>query len=244
MEKPLPFVDGMIETFELMVDSVPQLLGGAVVTLELVGLALLVGMVLAVPLALMRTARSPLLWMPVYGYIFYFRGTPLLVQIFLTYYGLGQFESVRESFIWPIFREAYWCAIIAFSLNTAAYTAEIFRGAIQAVPPGEVEAARAVGMSRSLQLRRIVLPRAFRLALPAYSNEVILMLKGSALASTITLLDITGVARTIVSNTFAPYEIYITAGLIYLIMTFAITRVFHFLERRLNPHLRPRPDMA
>ena len=244
MEKPLPFVDGMIETFELMVDSVPQLLGGAVLTLELVGLALLVGMVLAVPLALMRTARSPLLWMPVYGYIFYFRGTPLLVQIFLTYYGLGQFESVRESFIWPIFREAYWCAIIAFSLNTAAYTAEIFRGAIQAVPPGEVEAARAVGMSRSLQLRRIVLPRAFRLALPAYSNEVILMLKGSALASTITLLDITGVARTIVSNTFAPYEIYITAGLIYLIMTFAITRVFHFLERRLNPHLRPRPDMA
>ena len=244
MEKPLPFFDGMAETFELMVDSVPQLLGGAVVTLELVGLALLVGMVLAVPLALMRTARSPLLWMPVYGYIFYFRGTPLLVQIFLTYYGLGQFESVRESFIWPIFREAYWCAIIAFSLNTAAYTAEIFRGAIQAVPPGEVEAARAVGMSRSLQLRRIVLPRAFRLALPAYSNEVILMLKGSALASTITLLDITGVARTIVSNTFAPYEIYITAGLIYLIMTFAITRVFHFLERRLNPHLRPRPDMA
>ncbi len=244
MEKPLPFVDGMIETFELMVDSVPQLLGGAVLTLELVGLALLVGMVLAVPLALMRTARSPLLWMPVYGYIFYFRGTPLLVQIFLTYYGLGQFESVRESFIWPIFREAYWCAIIAFSLNTAAYTAEIFRGAIQAVPSGEVEAARAVGMSRSLQLRRIVLPRAFRLALTAYSNEVILMLKGSALASTITLLDITGVARTIVSNTFAPYEIYITAGLIYLIMTFAITRVFHFLERRLNPHLRPRPDMA
>ncbi len=244
MEKPLPFFDGMAETFELMVDSVPQLLGGAVVTLELVGLALLVGMVLAVPLALMRTARSPLLWMPVYGYIFYFRGTPLLVQIFLTYYGLGQFESIRESFIWPIFREAYWCAIIAFSLNTAAYTAEIFRGAIQAVPSGEVEAARAVGMSRSLQLRRIVLPRAFRLALPAYSNEVILMLKGSALASTITLLDITGVARTIVSNTFAPYEIYITAGLIYLIMTFAITRVFHFLEKRLNPHLRPRPDMA
>lgn len=238
------FIDGTFETLELMVDSVPQLLEGAVLTLELVFLALLIGIVIAVPLALMRTARSPLLWMPVYGYIFYFRGTPLLVQIFLTYYGMGQFEAIRESFIWPIFREAYWCAIIAFSLNTAAYTAEIFRGAIQAVPSGEVEAARAVGMSRTLQLRRIILPRAFRLALPAYSNEVILMLKGSALASTITLLDITGVARTIVSNTFAPYEIYITAGLIYLLMTFVITRVFLYLEKRLNPHLRPRSDTA
>jgi len=238
------FIDGLVETFGLMADSVPQLLEGAVLTLELVTLALLVGMVLAVPLALMRTARSKLLWMPVYGYIFYFRGTPLLVQIFLTYYGMGQFEAVRESFIWPIFREAYWCAIIAFSLNTAAYTAEIFRGAIQAVPHGEVEAARAVGMSRVLQLRRIILPRAFRLALPAYSNEVILMLKGSALASTITLLDITGVARTIVSNTFAPYEIYITAGLIYLLITFVVTRGFNYAEKRLNPHLRPRTGSA
>jgi len=137
MAEPLQsFADGMVATFELMADSVPQLLEGAVMTLELVSLALLIGMVLAVPLALMRTARSPLLWVPVYGYIFYFRGTPLLVQIFLIYYGTGQFEVIRESFIWPIFREAYWCAIIAFSLNTAAYTAEIFRGAIQAVPAG------------------------------------------------------------------------------------------------------------
>jgi polar amino acid transport system permease protein len=232
------------EVFELVADAVPDLMEGAVLTFELVTLSLLIGLVLALPLALMRTSKSRLLWMPAYGYIFYFRGTPLLVQIFLTYYGLGQLEAVRESFLWPIFREAYWCAIIAFSLNTAAYTAEIFRGAIQAVPVGEIEAARAVGMSRGLQLRRIVLPSALRLALPAYSNEVILMLKGSALASTITLLDITGVARVIVSNTFAPYEIYITAGALYLTLTYFITRLFKHAEWRLSPHLRPPPETA
>jgi putative lysine/arginine/ornithine/histidine/octopine transport system permease protein len=226
------------EALQLMWDSLPNLLEGAVVTLELVFVALAIGFVLAVPVALMRTARSPLLWAPAYGYIFYFRGTPLLVQIYLTYYGLGQFEAVRESIFWPIFREAYWCAIIAFSLNTAAYTAEIFRGAIQAVPHGEIEAARAVGMSRFLQYRRIILPSAFRLALPAYSNEVILMLKGSALASTITLLDLTGAARVIVSRTFAPYEIFITAAIFYLLITYVVTRGFVWAERRLNPQLK------
>jgi putative lysine/arginine/ornithine/histidine/octopine transport system permease protein len=226
------------ETIELISDSLPKMLDGMFVTLELVVLGLVIGFVLAVPVALMRTSKNPLLWGPAYGYIFYFRGTPLLVQIYLTYYGLGQFEAVRESFLWPVFREAYWCAIIAFSLNTAAYTAEIFRGAIQAVPHGEVEAARAVGMSKVLQYRRIILPSAFRLALPAYSNEVILMLKASALASTITLLDLTGVARVIVSRTFAPYEIFVTAAIFYLLITWVITRGFNWAERRLNPQLR------
>ncbi len=227
--------------FDLMVTSIPRLLEGAVVTLQLVSLSLILGMMLALPLALCRVSRHPAVWMPVYGYIFYFRGTPLLVQIFLTYYGLGQFEAVRESFLWPVLREAYWCAIIAFTLNTAAYTAEILRGGILAVPAGEVEAARAVGMSRLLLYRRIILPRAIRLALPAYSNEVILMLKASALASTITLLDLTGVARVIVARSFAPYELFLTAGVIYLLMTFAITRAFRQAEFRLNPHLRPPP---
>ncbi len=227
---------------QLMIDSLPKLMEGAWLTMELVLLSLAIGFVLAVPLAIARTAKSPLLWMPVYGYIFYFRGTPLLVQIFLTYYGLGQFEIVRESIFWPLFREAYWCAIIAFSLNTAAYTAEIFRGAIQAVPAGEIEAARAVGMSKMLQYRRIILPTAFRMALPAYSNEFILMLKGSALASTVTLLDLTGVARVIVSRTFAPYELFITAAVFYLIMTYAVTRAFKYVEWRLSPHMRPPPE--
>ena len=159
------------------------------------------------------------------------------MQIFLVYYGLGQFEGVRASALWPILREPYWCAIIAFALNTGAYTAEILRGAIQAVPVGEVEAAKAFGMSRALSLRRIILPRAVRIALPAYGNEVILMLKGSALASTITLLDLTGMARTIIARTYMPVEIFLAAGLIYLAITFVFVQLFRLLERRLSRHV-------
>lgn len=228
--------------FELIWNSLPRLLDGTVLTVELLVLSLIFGMCLAIPLAAMRASRYPVLWMPAYGYIFFFRGTPLLVQIYLTYYGLGQFEFLRESVLWPVFREAYWCAIIAFTLNTAAYTAEILRGAIQAVPFGEVEAARACGMSRFLIFRRIVLPKAFRLALPAYSNEVILMLKASALAGVITLLELFGTARVIVARSFAPYELYITAALMYLAMTFVITRAFMRVEYWLIPHLREAPE--
>ena len=206
-------------------------------TVELVVLSLVVGMILALPAALARVSRRWWLRWPAFAYIFFFRGTPLLVQIFLIYYGLGQFETVRNSALWPILREPYWCAIIAFALNTGAYTAEIFRGAIQAVPVGEVEAATAFGMSRPLALRRIILPRAFRIALPAYGNEVILMLKGSALASTITLLDLTGMARTIIARTYMPVEIFLAAGLIYLAMTFTFVQLYRLLERRLTRHV-------
>src|SRR4029077_5552098 len=169
---------------ELMWESVPDLLGGLLVTLELTVLSLILGMVLALPLAAMRPARAPVFGVPPYGYITFFRGTPLLVQIFLIYYGTGQFDWIRETPLWPLLRQAYWCAILAFSLNTAAYTAEILRGAIQAVPKGEVEAGLALGMSRWLVFRLISLPRAFRLALPAYGNEIILVIKSSSLAST------------------------------------------------------------
>ena len=141
----------------------------------------------------MRVSANPVIRVLPLAYTFFFRGTPLLVQLFLFYYGLAQFEAVRESIFWPYLREAYWCALLVFALNTGAYTTEILRGAIQAVPRGEVEAAQAIGMSRALMLRRITLPIAYRIALPAYSNEIILMLKGSALASTITLLDLTGI---------------------------------------------------
>jgi putative lysine/arginine/ornithine/histidine/octopine transport system permease protein len=219
---------------ELMWESVPDLLGGMVVTLELTVLSLILGMVLALPLAALRTARSPLLWMPAYGYIIFFRGTPLLVQIFLIYYGTGQFDWIRTTPLWPVLREAYWCAILAFSLNTAAYTAEILRGAIQAVPKGEIEGGLALGMSRWLVFRLISLPRAFRLALPAYGNEIILVIKSSSLASTITLLDITGVARTLVAHTYAPYEIFLVAGALYLVLVLATTRVLALVERWLR----------
>ena len=218
----------------LMWESVPDLLGGLLVTLELTVLSLIFGMALALPLAALRTAPSRILWMPVYGYITFFRGTPLLVQIFLIYYGTGQFDWIRETPLWPLLRQAYWCAILAFSLNTAAYTAEILRGAIEAVPRGEIEAGSALGMSRWLVFRLISLPRAFRLALPAYGNEIILVIKSSSLASTITLLDITGVARTLVAHTYAPYEVFLVAGALYLLLVLATTRLLALAERWLR----------
>ncbi len=225
-----------------MIDSIPDLLEGLAVTVQLVALALVLGMCLAIPLALLRASKNAVLWMPIYAFIFVFRGTPLLVQIFIVYYGLGQSETVRESFLWLFFKEAYWCAIFTFTLNTSAYTAEILRGAIQAVPHGEIEAARAIGMGRVVVLRRIIVPGAFRLALPAYGNEIILILKGSALASTITLLDLTGVARVIVSRTFAPYELFLMAAIMYLALTLIIVRGLKYAEWRLSPHLRPPPQ--
>lgn len=217
-----------------MWDNLPNLAYGAVVTIELVAISGVLGLALAVPLALARVARPLWLRAGPFAYIFFFRGTPLLIQIFLVYYGASQFEAVRESFLWPILREAYWCAIIAFTMNTAAYTAEILRGAIQAVPEGEVEAAKAIGMGRWMRLRRVVLPRAFRIALPAYSNEVILMLKGSALASTITLLDLTGVARTLIAKTYMPIELFLAAGLFYLAITGVVLQGFRFVEKRVH----------
>lgn len=232
---------------ELMWESVPDLLGGLLVTLELTVLSLILGLALALPLAALRTARSPILWMPAYGYITFFRGTPLLVQIFLIYYGTGQFDWIRETPLWPLLRQAYWCAILAFSLNTAAYTAEILRGAIRAVPKGEIEAGLALGMSRWLVFRLISLPRAFRLALPAYGNEIILVIKSSSLASTITLLDITGVARTLVAHTYAPYEVFLVAGALYLLLVLATTRLLALVEHwlRVDAAAAPAPkDLA
>lgn len=224
--------------FGLMWDSVPALLGGLTLTLELVLASLAIGLVLALALAALRTARNPILWVPAYCYITFFRGTPLLVQIFLLYYGAGQFVWIKATPIWPILREASWCAILAFSLNTAAYTAEILRGALQAVPRGEIEAAMSLGMSPRLVFCLVSLPRAFRLALPAYGNEIILVIKSSSLASTITLLDITGVARDLVSHTYAPYEVFLVAGALYLALTFVTTRILAGIEFWLSPERR------
>ena len=227
--------------FALMISRLPDILEGIPVTLGLVSLSLLFGGIGAVGMATMRMSSNPLLSGFAYSYVFVFRGTPLLVQIFLIYYGIGQFEAVRESFAWPILRDAYWCAIIALAMNTAAYTSEIIRGGIQSVPHGSVEAARACGMSTLQTYRRIVLPAAFRQALPAYGNEVILMVKASALASTVTIMEITGIARAIVSRTFAPFEIFIVAGAIYLTINFLVTRAIKYAEWRLTPYLRDRP---
>jgi len=220
--------------WEVIWQYMPKLLEGAWLTLELIALSGLLGMVLALPIALMRASKNAWLRALPFGYIFFFRGTPLLVQIFLIYYGASQFEVVKESFLWPVLKEPYWCAIIAFSLNTAAYSAELLRGAIQSIPKGEIEVAEALGMSKPLMIRRVVLPRAFGIVLPAYGNELLLMLKSSALASTITLLDLTGMARTIIARTYTPLEMFFAAGMVYLAIAALMIASFRFIEYRLN----------
>ena len=219
--------------WELMWDSLPKLLGGAPLTLQLTGLSLAVGIVIAAVAAAARLSDNLLFRGAAWSYVFIFRGTPLLVQIFLIYYGLGQFEAVRQSFMWPVLREAYWCAVLALALNTGAYASEIFRGAVLSVPHGQVEAARACGMSRWLAFRRIVAPQALRQALPAYGNEVVLMVKASSLASTVTLLEITGVARRLISQTYAVFEIFIVAGAIYLALNTLAAVAVRWFEKRL-----------
>ena len=220
--------------WELFLKWLPKLIQGATLTLELTALSVIAGLIVAIPLGI---ARSSKLWyvrsLP-YAYIFFFRGTPLLIQLFLVYYGLGQFEAVRESVLWPYLRSPFWCAVITMTLHTAAYIAEILRGAIQAIPPGEIEAARALGMSRFKTLVHIVMPRATRIGLPAYSNEVILMLKASSLASTVTLLELTGMTRTIIARTYQTVDMFLIAGMIYLVMSFVLIQGFKLLERWLR----------
>ena len=229
---------------ELILDSMPRLLSGIMITIELTILSVLLGLSLAIPLAMLYLAKNPLLSMPVRTFVFYFRGTPLLVQIFLIYYGSGQFVDVlKAAGLWVFFREPYFCAVLSLTLNTAAYTAYILRGAILNVPFGEVEAARACGMSRSLLYRRIILPLAFRMALPAYTNEVVFLFQSTSLVSIISLLDLTGVARIIVARSFAVYEIYITAAVLYLIVTYTMLWGFRKLEHWWSGHLRERADI-
>lgn len=223
--------------------NLPRFFWGMLLTIEVTAFSVALGLVAAVPLALARLSRNPLLFYPVYGYIFYFRGTPLLVQLFLVYYGSGQFRHELEAIgLWTWFREPYFCAVLTLTLNTAAYTAEIFRGAIQAVPYGEVEAARACGMSGARLYRRIILPKAARVALPAYSNEVVLIFQSTSIISIITLMDLTGVARVIISRSFMTTSTWVFTGAIYLAITYGIIWALGKLEHRLSGHLRDRPS--
>ncbi|MFC7400005.1 ABC transporter permease [Chelatococcus sp. GCM10030263] len=227
--------------FTFMGETFMALLPGLPLTLQLAFTSVACGAVLALFLALMRLSGVAALAWPARCYVFLFRSTPLLVQIFLIYYGLGQFRAVRMSMLWPILREPYWCAIIALSLNTAAYASEIIRGGLQSVPHGQVEAARAAGMGRFLLFRRIILPLAIRQALPAYGNELILMIKATSLTSIITLMEVTGIAAKLISETYRAIEIFIVAGAIYLAINFVITRLVQFAEHWLSPHLRAAP---
>lgn len=226
--------------FEVVTENAGLFLSGLWTTAWLVLSALALGLLLAVPLGVARTSRNPLVNGPVFAFTYCFRGTPLLIQLFMIYYGAGQFEPIRQSPAWALLSQAWFCALLAFTLNTAAYTAEIIRGSLESTPRGEVEAARACGMSPALMLRRILLPSAFRRALPAYGNEVIFMLHGSAVASVVTIADLTGVARIVSTRYYTPYEPFLTAAALYMALTFTIVGLFRLLERRWHAHLRPR----
>ncbi len=209
-------------------------------TLSLVILSLFIGGLISIPMALARAYRHSVFNPIVWCYTYFLRGTPLLVQTYLIYYGLSQFNVVREGALWPILQESWWCAIIAFSLNTSAYTTELLRGAIENVSKGEIEAAKSCGMSPMKRIRRIVLPSAFRIAMPSYSNEVIFMLHSSVIAGIITIVDIFGAAKTINARYYVSFEGYIPAAILYMILVFAIAYGFKLLERRFYGHLRPR----
>lgn len=220
------------ETFKTLSRGIP-------LTLLLACLSVAIGVIIAVGVASARLWGGRWLQAGARFYVFVFRGTPLLVQLFLIYYGVGQFEAVRESFLWPVLREPFWCAILSLSLNTGAYGSEIVRGGLLSVSQGQLEAARACGMSPALAFRRIVLPQAVRQALPAYGNELILLVKATSLASIITLMEITGIAAKLISETYRVIEVFTAAGLVYLAINFVLTRIVSVLDYRLTAHLRP-----
>ena len=229
----------------LIAANFDRFLYGVWVTLNLTFLSLVLGGLLSIPMAIARASGHAVLNPLVQGYTYVFRGTPLLVQTYLIYYGVGQFEVIRQSFLWdPILSSAWWCALIAFTLNTAAYTTELLRGAIADTPKGEVEAAIAMGHSYRSRMRRIILPSAFRRAIPAYSNEVIFMLHGSVIASTITLQDILGVGRWLNGRYYLAYEGFITAAVLYFLIVLCITWIFRSIERRYLRHLTRRAKTA
>ena len=218
--------------FELMINSFPKLLNATLITLKLLSLSLILGLFIGLGFAILRMNNNKLINKFAYGYSYIFRGTPLLVQIFIIYFGLGQIEYLRTTFLWVVLKEPYWCAIIAFSLNTGAYTSEILRSAFQTIKPGYLEAGRSLGIPSKIIFTKIQIPIAIKQSLPAYGNEIILMLKGTSLASTVTLMDLTGVAKYIISTTFKPVEVFIVAGGIYLFMTFIIHNVIKYLEKK------------
>ncbi|MEG7565653.1 ABC transporter permease [Vibrio cholerae] len=222
--------------FSLIIDSLPIYLSGLWTTVWLVSLSLVIGLLCAIPLAIARNSKQKWFSLPAWGYIYFLRGTPLLVQLYLIYYGMDQWFPVKDT----LWEHAWFCALVAFILNTSAYTAEIIRGAINGLPKGDVEAAKAYGMSRFQTYQRIILPSALRRSLPAYSNEVIFMLHGSAVAGIVTIMDLTGAARLVNSRYYAPFEAFLSAGLFYMALTFIILWCFKQAEQRFLAYLKPR----
>ncbi|QWA10588.1 ABC transporter permease subunit [Sodalis ligni] len=225
-------------------DTMLKLLAALPTTLGLFICSFILGGLLSLVIVTLRVSRYPVLSYFARGYMMVFRGSPLLIQMFLLYYGLGQFSLVRESLFWPVLRSPYSCAVLALALCTAGYTAEIIRGGLLSIPHGQIEAGLANGMSRWVLVRRIIGPIALRYALPAYSTEAILLVKSTALASLVTVWDVTGVAQQIIQRTYRTMEVFVCAAVIYLLLNFILVRLFAAWEKRLSHHLRPRPALA
>jgi octopine/nopaline transport system permease protein len=207
-------------------------------TILLLLISLPLGFVLALLFALGRVSKIALLSRTIASYIFVIRGTPLLVQIYLIYFGLGSVKFIRESFLWYALKEPFWCGVIALTINTVAYGAEIFRGGIQSIEKSQVESGLSLGFGKFLLLRKIILPIAIRKVLPSYGNELILMVKATSLVSLTTYMEMTGIARKIMAKTFAPVEAFIAAGILYLFLNFLMVQFVKYLEWKYNPHLR------
>ena len=228
----------------VITDALPEFLNGLKITLLLLAVSMCAGFFMSVPLAIARVSRNPWVSRPVWLYTYVFRGTPLLVQLFMIYYGLAQFEWVRESAAWYFLKSAWFCAWLAFVLNTTAYTTEIFAGALRTTPHGELEAARSFGMSEFSIYTRILVPSALRRALPQYGNEVVMMMHATAIASSVSLVELTRVARDVYANTLLPVEAFGTVAVFYFILTFTMVGIFKLLERHFLRHLQPRRSQA
>ncbi len=227
----------------LQPDTLKLYASGIGVTLELLVISLAFGIALAIPLAIARASRSRLLSAPIAAFTFVLRGTPLLVQVYLIYYGVAQLDWVQARWdaVWPwvLFKQPLFCTLLAFVLNTTAYTVELIAGAIRQTPHGEIEAARSFGMGHATLMTRIVLPSALRRALPGYGNEAILMLHATAIASVVPgIVDITGAANSVYATSYLPFEAYIAAGMIYLVLTFTLAAALRWIEKRALAHLR------
>lgn len=222
--------------------SVQELyLRGLWLTLALLGLSLVASFLLSIPLSILRNSRFRPIKYTIWAYTYVMRGTPLLLQLYLIYFGVSQFEAVRSSVAWVVLSDPFYCALLALTLNEVAYTTEIFAGAIRQLPHGEIEAAYAYGMKWHTILRRIILPCALRNSLPAYSNEVIILLHSTSLASTVTLMDLTGAANDVYSTYYLPFEAFMAAAAVYMVLTYVFVRLFRFAEKCLLAHQRPRP---
>ena len=207
-------------------------------TLLLLLASLPIGFILSLIFALGRVSKNKFLSKTIEYYIFIIRGTPLLVQIYLIYFGLGSVKAIRESFLWIVLKEPFWCGVLALTINTVAYGSEIFRGGIQAVPQGQIESGKSLGFTRIGLLRKIIFPIALRRVLPTYGNELILMVKATSLVSLTTYMEMTGIARRIMAVTWAPVEAFVAAGLLYLFLNFLMVQFIKYLEWKYNPHLR------